>query len=198
PRSALREWSFIGAARAVLPRAARVPRFAAFFVARGPALRRAFGAAVLFFRRVFFLAILRSLWESCQLTALRGRVRSVARPPGVSSSLASLACILRFPCPLCLCGGSLLEVDVAKYRIAWMPGDGIGVDVMDGAKIVLDAMKFDAEYIPADIGWEFWCKEGNALPDRTIKILQNSTCALFGAITSKPQDEAKEELAPEL
>jgi 3-isopropylmalate dehydrogenase len=87
---------------------------------------------------------------------------------------------------------------MAKYRIAWMPGDGIGVDVMDGAKLVLDAMKFDAEYAPADIGWEFWCKEGNALPDRTIDILKNSTCALFGAITSKPQDEAKEELAPEL
>jgi isocitrate/isopropylmalate dehydrogenase len=87
---------------------------------------------------------------------------------------------------------------MAKYRIAWMPGDGIGNDVMEAARLVLDAMKFDAEYIPADIGWEFWCKEGNALPDRTIKVLQNSTCALFGAITSKPQDEAKEELAPEL
>jgi 3-isopropylmalate dehydrogenase len=87
---------------------------------------------------------------------------------------------------------------MAKYRIAWMPGDGIGVDVMDGAKLVLDAMKFDAEYVPADIGWEFWCREGNALPDRTIEILKNSTCALFGAITSKPQDEAKEELVPEL
>jgi 3-isopropylmalate dehydrogenase len=87
---------------------------------------------------------------------------------------------------------------MAKYRIAWMPGDGIGNDVMDASRLVLDAMKFDAEYIPTDIGWEFWCKEGNPLPDRSIKVLQNSTCALFGAITSKPQDEAKEELAPEL
>ncbi|HVZ95096.1 MAG TPA: isocitrate/isopropylmalate dehydrogenase family protein [Phycisphaerales bacterium] len=87
---------------------------------------------------------------------------------------------------------------MAKYRIAWMPGDGIGKDVMDATRIVLDRMKFDAEYTHADIGWEFWCSEGNALPDRTIKILQESTCSLFGAITSKPQDEAKEELAPEL
>jgi isocitrate/isopropylmalate dehydrogenase len=87
---------------------------------------------------------------------------------------------------------------MAKYSIAWMPGDGIGKDVMDGARIVLDAMKFDAEYVPCDIGWEFWCKEGNALPDRTVKALQQTTCALFGAITSKPQDDAKEELAPEL
>ena len=59
---------------------------------------------------------------------------------------------------------------MAKYTIAWMPGDGIGNDVMDAARIVLDAMKLDAEYIPCDIGWEFWCKEGNALPDRTVKL----------------------------
>jgi isocitrate/isopropylmalate dehydrogenase len=87
---------------------------------------------------------------------------------------------------------------MAKFRIAWMPGDGIGNDVMEATRIVLDALRLDAEYIPTDIGWEFWCKEGNALPDRSIKTLQNTTCGLFGAITSKPQDEAKEELAPEL
>lgn len=87
---------------------------------------------------------------------------------------------------------------MAKYQIAWMPGDGIGNDVMEATRIVLDRLKLDAEYIHADIGWEFWCKEGNALPDRTIDILKKSTCGLFGAITSKPQDEAKEELAPEL
>src|SRR5205807_599900 len=52
--------------------------------------------------------------------------------------------------------------------------------------------------VPCDIGWEFWCKEGNALPERTVKALKDTTCALFGAITSKPQDKAKEELAPEL
>lgn len=87
---------------------------------------------------------------------------------------------------------------MAKFSIAWMPGDGIGNDVMEATRIVLDALKLDAEYIHTDIGWEFWCKEGNALPDRSIKILQNTTCGLFGAITSKPQDEAKDELIPEL
>ncbi len=52
---------------------------------------------------------------------------------------------------------------MANYSIAWMPGDGIGNDVMEATRLVLDAMKFDAEYVPCDIGWEFWCKEGNAL-----------------------------------
>ena len=80
---------------------------------------------------------------------------------------------------------------MAKYRIAWMPGDGIGNDVMEATRIVLDRMNFDAEYVPCDIGWEFWCKEGNALPDRTVKALKDTTCGLFGAITSKPQDRSE-------
>lgn len=87
---------------------------------------------------------------------------------------------------------------MAKYRIAWMPGDGIGKDVMDCARIVLDVLKFDAEYIPADIGWDFWCREGDALPQRTIDILKNTHCALFGAITSKPKEEADAELDAKL
>lgn len=87
---------------------------------------------------------------------------------------------------------------MAKYRIAWMPGDGIGVDVMEAAQIVLDRLHLEAKYVPADIGWEFWRTEGEALPQRTIDILKTCDCALFGAITSKPRDEAEAELVPEL
>ena len=84
------------------------------------------------------------------------------------------------------------------YKIAWMPGDGVGNDVMKATRIVLDRLGLDAEYIPADIGWEFWINEGNPLPDRTIEILKSTDCALFGAITSKPREEAAEELSPSL
>ena len=59
---------------------------------------------------------------------------------------------------------------MAKYKIAWMPGDGVGNDVMEAARIVLNRLTLDAEYVPCDIGWDFWCKEGNALPDRTVKV----------------------------
>jgi 3-isopropylmalate dehydrogenase len=85
-----------------------------------------------------------------------------------------------------------------KYRIALMPGDGIGKDVMNGARIVLDKIGLDAEYIPAGIGWEFWCLEGDPLPQRTIDMLKTCDCALFAAITSKPKEEAEAELVPEL
>jgi isocitrate/isopropylmalate dehydrogenase len=87
---------------------------------------------------------------------------------------------------------------MAKYRIAWMPGDGIGQDVMEAARIVLDKLRLDAEYPPADIGWEFWRREGDALPQRTIDMLKTCNCALFGAVTSKPKEEAAAELAPDL
>lgn len=84
------------------------------------------------------------------------------------------------------------------YKIAILPGDGIGNDVMDAAKIVLDKINLDAEYLHGDVGWEFWCNEGNPLPDRTIELLKESDCCLFGAITSKPKEEALKELNPDL
>ena len=87
---------------------------------------------------------------------------------------------------------------MAKYKIAWLPGDGVGNDVMEAAKIVLDKIHFDAKYEHGDIGWEFWKTEANPLPDRTVKLLKETDCALFGAITSLPKEEAENELIPDL
>jgi len=83
---------------------------------------------------------------------------------------------------------------MAKYKIAWLPGDGIGVEVMDATRIVLDRLGLDAEYPHGDIGWEFWCKEGDAFPARTTELLKNVDAAMFGAITSKPVKAAEAEL----
>ena len=85
-----------------------------------------------------------------------------------------------------------------RYRIAWLPGDGIGKDVMDAARIVLDRVRLDAEYIHGDIGWEFWRTEGDAFPQRTVDLLKNVDAAMFGAITSKPVKAAEAELVPAL
>jgi 3-isopropylmalate dehydrogenase len=87
---------------------------------------------------------------------------------------------------------------MSRYKIAWLPGDGVGVDVMDATRIVLDRLKFDAEYTHGDIGWEFWRTEGDALPARTIELLKHVDAALFGAITSKPVKAAEAELVPSL
>lgn len=87
---------------------------------------------------------------------------------------------------------------MAKRTIVAMPGDGIGKVVLNQCIRVLDAAGFEAEYVNGDIGWEFWCKEGNPLPDRTLKLLDEHKIGLFGAITSKPKDKAAAELTPEL
>jgi 3-isopropylmalate dehydrogenase len=87
---------------------------------------------------------------------------------------------------------------MSTYRIAWLPGDGIGIDVMEATRLVLDAIKLDAEYVPGDIGWEFWRAEGDAFPARTVDLLRTVDAAMFGAITSKPVKAAEAELAPEL
>src|SRR5436305_3908853 len=87
---------------------------------------------------------------------------------------------------------------MAKYTVVTMPGDGIGNLVLPAALRVLGAVGFDADYSYADIGWRCWCREGNALPQRSIDLLAKHRLGLFGAITSKPKKQAEAELGPEL
>lgn len=87
---------------------------------------------------------------------------------------------------------------MSKPTIVTMPGDGIGKTVLPAAIEILDKVGFEANYVHADIGWDFWCKEANPLPDRTIELLKEHKIGLFGAITSKPKSEAAKELIPEL
>ncbi len=84
---------------------------------------------------------------------------------------------------------------MSKYRIGWLPGDGIGIEVLQSARIVLDQLGLDAEYFNGDIGWELWRQEGEPFPQRTIDLLKNVDAAMFGAITSKPVREAEAELS---
>jgi 3-isopropylmalate dehydrogenase len=79
-----------------------------------------------------------------------------------------------------------------------MPGDGIGRIVLEETLRILDAAGFSAVYLNGDIGWDFWKAEGNPLPERTIDLLAKHKIGLFGAITSKPKEEAAEELDPSL
>ncbi|MBT8397767.1 MAG: isocitrate/isopropylmalate dehydrogenase family protein [Gemmatimonadetes bacterium] len=87
---------------------------------------------------------------------------------------------------------------MARRTVVTMPGDGIGKVVLEESLRVLESVGFEADYVHADIGWEFWIKEGNPLPQRTIDLLREHGLGLFGAITSKPKWEADAELGPEL
>ena len=84
---------------------------------------------------------------------------------------------------------------MSDRTIVAMPGDGIGKVVLDESIRVLGKAGFNANYVEGDIGWEFWCSEGNPLPKRTLDLIAEHKIGLFGAITSKPKDEAFEELS---
>lgn len=67
------------------------------------------------------------------------------------------------------------------YKIAVIPGDGIGKEVMDATLHVLDALDIDFNYTFADAGDEYAEKTGIALPQETIDIVKASQACLFGA-----------------
>lgn len=68
-----------------------------------------------------------------------------------------------------------------KYKIAVIPGDGIGKEVMEATILVLDSLNIDFDYVYGEAGDECLEKNGTALPDETIEIVRNADACLFGA-----------------
>lgn len=82
-------------------------------------------------------------------------------------------------------------------KIAVLPGDGIGIEVTLAAIAIIELLHLPIKLTLGDIGWSYWKKEGNSIPDRTWQLIAESDSVLLGAITSKPQREAAQELAPQ-
>jgi methanogen homoisocitrate dehydrogenase len=71
-------------------------------------------------------------------------------------------------------------------RIAVIPGDGVGKEVMGATLLVLDVLDLNFEYVPAVAGQECFEIEGTTIPDETIEIAKKSDATLFGAVTTVP------------
>ncbi|MEP2448450.1 3-isopropylmalate dehydrogenase [Balneola sp. EhC07] len=89
-----------------------------------------------------------------------------------------------------------------KKKIAVLPGDGIGPEVIKQAKKVLDgvALKFDHEfeYEYALVGADAINKTGSPLPENTIEICRQADAVLFGAIGDPSYDnDPKAKVRPE-
>jgi 3-isopropylmalate dehydrogenase len=83
-------------------------------------------------------------------------------------------------------------------KIAVLPGDGIGIEVMEVALEVFQYLDIPHEFLFGEIGYECWKKEGNTVPKVTWDIIEQADATLLGAITSKPLAEAEQELAHHL
>lgn len=81
------------------------------------------------------------------------------------------------------------------YKVAVLPGDGIGAEVTFAALPVFDVLGIPIELVFGDIGWTFWKTEGTALPKRSWNLIQSADATLIGAITSKPEREAQLEIS---
>ncbi|MBN0047136.1 hypothetical protein JS756_24120 [Streptomyces actuosus] len=82
--------------------------------------------------------------------------------------------------------------------IAVLPGDGIGPEVTTAALDVVDGLGLPLDLRFGEIGWECWRQEGDPVPQRTWKLLEETDTCLLGAITSKPLREAETELPADL
>ena len=75
-------------------------------------------------------------------------------------------------------------------KIAIIPGDGIGKEVMKASQYVLDYFDLNFDYNDALAGRECFDKTGTTIPEETIKISKKSDATLFGAITSTPGEKS--------
>ncbi len=72
-------------------------------------------------------------------------------------------------------------------KIAVLPGDGIGKEVVPVALDVLRAVLPGAEYVPIDVGHERFLREGTAMSEADFEAIKGCDCILFGAITTPPK-----------
>ncbi len=84
------------------------------------------------------------------------------------------------------------------FKIAVLPGDGIGVEVTTAALPIFEALEIPVELHYGDIGWLHWKTEGEPIPERTWRLISEVDSVLLGAITSKPKREAQQELPKKL
>jgi len=86
-------------------------------------------------------------------------------------------------------------------KIAVLPGDGIGPEVMDQAVKVLEKVsslyKLNIEYEYADVGGAAIDNHGRALPESTLTLCEQSDAILFGSVGGPKWENLPPEEQPE-
>lgn len=82
-------------------------------------------------------------------------------------------------------------------KIAVLPGDGIGPEIVEQAVKVLKALGCDFEMEYADVGGVAYAHHGHPLPEATLKLAQEADAVLFGAVGDFKYDNLERRLRPE-
>lgn len=82
-------------------------------------------------------------------------------------------------------------------KIAILPGDGIGPEIMNQAVKVMNALgeKFETETVP--VGGAAYAEQGHPLPESTLKVAKEADAILFGAVGDFKYDTLERSLRPE-
>jgi isopropylmalate/isohomocitrate dehydrogenase-like protein len=72
------------------------------------------------------------------------------------------------------------------YNITVIPGDGIGMEVMEATICILDVLDIKFNYKNAYAGHECFKKIDTTIPEETVRLAKNSDATLFGAVTTVP------------
>ena len=82
-------------------------------------------------------------------------------------------------------------------KIAVLPGDGIGAEIVEQAVRVLRALGLPLEINEAPVGGTAYDLHGHPLPPATLKLAQESNAILFGAVGDWKYDKLPREHRPE-
>ena len=82
-------------------------------------------------------------------------------------------------------------------KIAILPGDGIGPEIVDEAVRVLNALDEKFEMETAPVGGAGYEAHGHPLPDGTLKLAKEADAILFGAVGDWKYDKLERALRPE-
>jgi len=84
-----------------------------------------------------------------------------------------------------------------SFRIAVLPGDGIGPEIVEQAVRVLRALDLDLELTEAPVGGAAYAAHGHPLPESTLALARQSDAVLFGAVGDWKYDHLERALRPE-
>jgi 3-isopropylmalate dehydrogenase len=82
-------------------------------------------------------------------------------------------------------------------KIAVLPGDGIGPEIVAQAVKVLNALNLNIEMTEAPIGGAGYEAAGDPLPDATLKLAKEADAVLLGAVGDWKYDKLERHLRPE-
>ena len=82
-------------------------------------------------------------------------------------------------------------------KIAILPGDGIGPEIIAEAVRVLKALDLKIEMEQADVGGAAYAAHGHPLPEATLRLAQQADAVLFGAVGDFKYDRLERHLRPE-